>query len=153
MVPPLETVAVLCDWVHLLFGWSSQTAACFSYISATSSLADPGGAGAELLSTLREVQRFSPSGGGSGGGRARDALSFSSPEGGSCPAAAGVGTSSASLAPSAALAGAAAGQSSEELDLHMKPMACFGPAATAGESDTHCIRKYSLLQYASGLLK
>ena len=32
VTPPTGVIAVLCDWLHLYSGWSTQTTSCFSYV-------------------------------------------------------------------------------------------------------------------------
>ena len=76
--PPSEAVAVLCDWIHLAFGWSSHAVTCFHYITlqATTPTATASAASAAatpptdhihaetvLLSSLREVHQYRPGGG------------------------------------------------------------------------------------------
>lgn len=177
--PPSDAVAVMCDWLHLSFGWSSHAASCFHYLdlrtsSAASDVSDvsalsddtadtllpsPAAAaeeraadlnneGAVLLASLREVQQYTAS-----GDRSESSSSDNS-------------SRSRGHDSKDTHTGAHTGVSppDPQLHLHMTPFACFrAPLAPTGmdknleggeaAAQSRCVLQYSLLQYATGLLK
>jgi hypothetical protein len=160
--PPVETVAVLCDWMHLTLGWSSHAGACFDYIvhhaAVTSSpppppplLAGQGG-GAEaagLLSTLPQVQRYMyipgddrdrDSDGGGGRGGTPITTGGGGGGGGGCSYASALRRSSLPPSPSPLLSSVLKHNSDSistvhtTFDLHMTPMSCFSPSTASGRA-------------------
>jgi len=144
--PRVEVVAVLCDWIHLSFGWGIHSVTCFRSMLAFDS---PSLAGSEassharagLLASLVEAQQFRPS-----------RVNLAQIDRYVVFAKVPVDSSSAVIDNNGASCAVAL-----PVDLHMTHMACLahgvGGNTSFSDATSCCLRGYSLLQYALGLIR